>query len=104
MLLVCRSHQQNHEHCDLIILVHRRTLQGLLGKLGAGFDDLMPSGGMSSSQLKVSTSVFTSTIPPVPSALLQRPVLELLHCTSMRLLPGPPECALGNLGGAQKCP
>lgn len=30
-----------------------RTLQGLLGKLGAGFDDLMPGGGLTSSQLKV---------------------------------------------------
>ncbi len=34
-----------------------RTLQGLLGKLGAGFDDLMPSGGMTSSQLKVSIPI-----------------------------------------------
>ena len=36
--------------CSLVLC---SALQGLLRKLGAGFDEMMPSGGISSSQLKV---------------------------------------------------
>ena len=35
------------------------ALQGLLRKLGAGFDDIVPSGGLSSAQLKVHPPSYT---------------------------------------------
>ena len=45
---------------SVLSLLFRDALQGLLRKLGAGFEDIMPSGGMSSSQLKVSPLVVLS--------------------------------------------
>lgn len=50
----------------------RDALQGLLRRLGAGFEDILPSGGMSSAQLKVQPQlVLPLTCPwlPVPLAV-----------------------------------
>jgi hypothetical protein len=47
---------------DALCCLQCSALQGLLRKLGAGFDEMMPSGGLSSAQLKVCSHACTPHI------------------------------------------